>query len=214
MSDSSEPPPGRGGGPDWDAIGRELIGMAREDERVRAELAADLSLYKGYHPRMRAVHDRHASRLAEILAQHGWPGEAATGAAAAEAAWLIVQHAIAQPALQRRALHALQAAVARGHAPAWQAAMLEDRIRTLEGRLQRYGTQSDWDAGGRLSPLPLDEPETVDQRRAAVGLPPLQQAIRDQRLAAERSGEQPPGDWAARQQEMEEWLREVGWRSR
>jgi hypothetical protein len=65
--------------PDWATIRRELLEMAAEDGRVRAELAADGSLFQGYHPRMRAVHDRHAARLAPILATHGWPGERPVG---------------------------------------------------------------------------------------------------------------------------------------
>ena len=47
----------------------------REDHRVRAELAADGSLFDGYHPRMRAVHEANAERLAAILSERGWPGE-------------------------------------------------------------------------------------------------------------------------------------------
>lgn len=38
--------------------------MRAEDERVRAELAADGSLLDGYHPRMAEAHRRNASRLA------------------------------------------------------------------------------------------------------------------------------------------------------
>jgi hypothetical protein len=48
-------------------IRRELLAMAEQDIRVRSELAADGSLFKGYHPRMQAVHDANAARLAEIL---------------------------------------------------------------------------------------------------------------------------------------------------
>ena len=186
--------------------------MAQEDVRVRAELAADGSLFRGYHPRMRAVHDRHASRLAEILAEHGWPSERLVGADGAQAAWLIVQHAIAQPGFQRRAFTMLSAAAARGEAPRWQAAMLEDRIRTFEGRPQRHGTQFDWDAAGQLSPLPIDDPAGVDERRKALGLRPLEEEIAARRDAAVRGGERPPADWEARQRELGAWLRDVGWR--
>jgi hypothetical protein len=152
---------------------------------VRTELAADGSLFEGYHPRM-----------------------------AAEAAWLIVQHAIAQPAFQRRALELLRAAVRRDEARALKAAMLEDRIRTLEGRPQRYGTQFDWDASGQLSPLPIEDAAGVDARRREIGLRPLEEATQDLRIAAEREGERPPPNWAARQREMEAWCRQVGWRDR
>jgi hypothetical protein len=142
-------------------IGEELLEMAAEDLRVRAEVAADG--LQGYHPRMRAVHDRHAARLGQILAEHGWPSERQVGVDGAQAAWLIVQHAIGQPEFQRQALSTLSAAAARGEAPAWQAAMLEDRIRTFEGRLWRYGTQFDWDSAGQLSPLPIEDRAGLDE---------------------------------------------------
>jgi hypothetical protein len=190
-----------------------LIALAQEDLRVRAELAADGSLYRGYHARMRAVHDRHASRLAQILADQGWPGEPQVGPEGAQAAWLIVQHAIAQPGFQRQALSALSAAARRGEVPAWQMALVEDRIRTFEGLPQRYGTQFDWDASGQLSPLRIEDPLRVDERRQAVGLRPLAQEIQAQREAAAQGTERPPTDWETRQREREAWLREVGWRT-
>lgn len=197
---------------EWNAVRDELLAMADEDLRVREGLAASGELFAGYHPALQAVHDANAARLAAILDALGWPGEPKVGARAAEAAWLIVQHAIAQPAFQRRALEFLRTAVDLGEAPGVQLAMLEDRIRTLEGRPQRYGTQFDWDAAGELSPLPVDDPERLDERRRAVGLGPLEEAVVAQRRAAQAEGERPPDDWRARQRAMEEWLRTVGWR--
>ena len=198
---------------DWSLLRQELLAMAEEDLRLRAELARTGALYQGYHPAMRAVHDRHAGRLAEILADHGWPGASRVGEDGAEAAWLVVQHAIAQPGFQRQVLVALCAAARLGDVPAWQPAMLEDRIRTMEGRPQRYGTQFDWDETGQLSPLPIEDRPDVDARRQSVGLSPIEEEIRRQRAAAAGSTERPPGDWEARRQEREAWLREVGWRS-
>lgn len=196
----------------WDTVSRELLALEAEDQRVRAELAADGSLFQGYHPRMQAVHDANAARLAAILQSHGWPGVPQVGKEAAKAAWLIVQHAIAQPAFQRRALQLLKAAVRQGNAPPLQAAMLEDRILTLEGQPQRYGTQFDWDAEGRMSPLPIDDPDGIDLRRHEVGLGPLAHALQAQRAAIEQGPERPPRDWESRQREMAAWCREVGWR--
>jgi hypothetical protein len=51
-----------------------LVSMKEEDLRVRAELAADGSLFDGYHPRMEEVHRHNASQLREIIDVHGWPG--------------------------------------------------------------------------------------------------------------------------------------------
>jgi hypothetical protein len=197
---------------DWDEIRSELLIMAAADAELRNELAADGALFRGYHPRMKAMHDAHAVRLASILDAHGWPGESQVGRDGAEAAWLIAQHAIAQPELQQRAWKTLKQAVARGEAPAVQAAMLEDRIRSFQGRPQRYGTQFDWDMNGEMSPLPIQELETVDQRRRALGLRPLAEEIRVRREDVARTGERPPQDWEARQREIEAWCKDTGWR--
>jgi hypothetical protein len=197
---------------DWGGIRRELLLMALQDQQLREKLAADGSLFQGYHPDMQALHDANAARLTTILDSYGWPGAPQVGSEGANAAWLIVQHAIARPVLQRRALEALKAGVARGDAPALHAAMLEDRICCFEGRPQLYGTQFDWDAQGQMSPLPLADPGGVDARRREVGLCPLSDAIRLQRVAAANGLERPPADWSARQLGMDAWCRKVGWR--
>jgi hypothetical protein len=195
------------------ALREELLGMAEEDARVREELAAAGTLHDGYHPRMERVHRRNASRLHAILDQHGWPGRTMVGADGAHAAWIVVQHAIGDPALQRRALPLLRSAAAQGEVSVVEVAMLEDRIRVSEGRLQRYGTQYDWDADGRLSPLPVEDPEHVDERRRAVGLSPLEECTARQRERAAEAREKSPADWRARQQEMHAWFRASGWRA-
>jgi len=206
---------------DWNAIGAELREMARADLALRDALARDGSLFQGYHPRMAALHQRHGTRLAALIDAHGWPGRSRVGAASARAAWLILQHAIANPPLMRRGLTLLQGGASEGEVSPLEVAMLEDRIRTFEGRPQRYGTQFDWDEHGRLSPLPLEDPAGVDARRRAIGLGPLAQDLRRRRGALARGRgrrgrgrglERPPADWAARQREMDRWLRQVGWR--
>lgn len=90
--------------------------------------------------------------------------------------------------------------------------MLEDRIRCFEGRPQRYGTQFDWDEHGELSALPVEDADSVDERRRAVGLGPLAEAVAAQRRLAIAEGERPPRDAAKRRLEAEAWAREVGWR--
>ena len=184
--------------------------MARRDLETRARLAADLRLFGGYHPEMRAVHEENASALERLVEEHGWPTAAVAGEDGAEAAWLIAQHAIGLPAFQRKCLRLLREAAGSGAAPAWQAAMLLDRICVFEGRPQVYGTNFDWDEQGMMSPRPIADPERVDERRAAVGLPPLAAAIASQR--EQTAGQPKPVDYFARQREIEEWARSVGWR--
>ena len=188
----------------------ELLAMAAEDRRVRAELAADGSLFDGYHPRMAEVHRRNAARLTEILDRHGWPGRRLVGEDGAAAAWLVLQHAIGDPPLMRRGLALLSRLAPGGVDPA-RLAMLEDRVRAFEGRPQRFGTQYDWDETGQLGPLPIEDPEGVDELRSSVGLGPLEENTRRIREQTSRSGERQPPDWAERQRRKREWERSVGW---
>ena len=188
-----------------------LLDMYAEDRRVRAELAADGTLYEGYSGPMREVHERNVARLEAFVTAHGWPGLHFVDRDGAEAAWRIAQHAIAMPQFQRRCLKLLQAAVSRGDADAQHAAYLDDRIAYNERRPQKYGTQFDWDENGRMSPYTVDDDKAVDRRRRALGMTPFGEHIADMRERWRESNEQPPADWGARQREIEQWAREVGW---
>jgi hypothetical protein len=189
---------------------RRLLALIEHDDDVRERLAASGDLFDGYHPGMQSVHDANADALEAIIAADGWPDAAVAGEDGAEAAWRIVQHAIAKPEIMRRSLTLIEQAVARGAAPAWQLAYLIDRIRTLEGRPQVYGTQFDWDEEGRMSPEPIEAEGDVDARRASAGLPPLAETAA--RIRAESLSETRPPDIAARRRQMHEWAIAVGWR--
>ncbi len=187
-----------------------LVSMAQRDLQTRERLAADLSLFDGYHPEMQAVHEENASALERIIDEQGWPTPAVAGEDGAEAAWLIAQHAIGLPGFQRKCLRFLREAAGSGAVPAWQPAMLLDRVSVFEGKLQIYGTSFDWDEHGAMSPRPIADPEGVDERRAAVGLPPLAEATALQRRQS--AGQPKPADHSARKREIEEWAKSVGWR--
>jgi hypothetical protein len=157
---------------------------------------------------MEAVHRANAARLRALVDAHGWPAWSKVGDEAASAAWRIVQHAIGEPDFQRAMLPVLAAAAEAGDVDPAEVAMLDDRIRVFEGRPQRYGTQVDWnDAGDAMVPMgTVDDPDTVDERRAAVGLPPI--AWRQ----PPPPDEPPPTDLAERRRDYEAWLRRTGWR--
>jgi KDO2-lipid IV(A) lauroyltransferase len=190
----------------------QLLALDAHDQAVRAELAADGRLFEGYDPRMEALHRYNAEQLSVLVDVHGWPGHSAAGEDGAAAAWRIAHHAIATPSLQRRFRDCLAEAAQRGEVPPLQLAMLEDRIRHLEGRPSRYGTLLDWTPTGTLSAGPVEEPDSIDARRAALGLPPLGDAVRRANEGPREPHDAPPTDWAARQRAFEAWARRVGWR--
>jgi hypothetical protein len=193
------------------ALATELIAMAEEDQRVRAELLAEGVLFDGYQPRMAEVHQRNAQRLAAIMRDVGWPGRSVVGTRAADAAWLVLQHAIGDPSVMRRGLELVRVSAATGDVDPIQVAMLEDRIRTFSGLPQRYGTQFDWDEDGVMNPRPIEDAEHVDERRRAIGLPPLAEKLAEIREATASAGDRDPADAAARRREIDEWERSVGW---
>lgn len=188
------------------ALRAELMAMDDRDQTVRAELAADGSLFEGYHPTMAALHDANAARLKSIIDEHGWPTEPLVGVDGAKAAHRIAQHSINHPAFMRECRALLDKASARGEVPRSHFAYIDDRIRVYEGQRQRFGTQ--WRGGPNgLESYPIEDPAHVDERRAELGLPSLA-ALRAMPPENERWDAE-----SARKREEEElaWRRAVGW---
>lgn len=189
-----------------EVLEKQLIDLDDFDQRVRANLVADGSLFEGYHPRMEAVHRANAAQLREIIATHGWPGFSLVGERGAFAAWRIAQHSIGEPAFMRQCRGLLRQASENGDAHAWQHAYLDDRIRILEGLPQRYGTQFR-DGENGPEPAPLEDAENVEARRQELGLPPLSEII-----ARARANPPPaPTNQAARDADEFAWRKRVGW---
>jgi hypothetical protein len=159
------------------ALKNELLSMAEEDQRVLQELidSGDLGA-TGYHPRMKAVHEKNNIRIKEIISQYGWPRISLVGEEGSEAAWLIVQHAILDVKFMNECLPLLKSAVAQGEAKGWCVAYLQDRTLAKSGKPQIYGTQHDVDENGVAYPLPVEDPQRVDALRSEVGLDPLAEA--------------------------------------
>ena len=56
-------------------------------------------------------------------------------------------------------------------------AMLTDRVRTQEGKLQVYGTQFRI-VDGALAPFPIEDPAHLDARREQAGLLPMAEYVK------------------------------------
>ncbi|MEP7006767.1 MAG: DUF6624 domain-containing protein [Sphingomonas bacterium] len=107
--------------------------------------------------------------LKSIVEQGGWPKISEFGAGGASAAWLLAQHADADPIFQLEALKKMEPLVATGEASKQNYAYLYDRVfLKLTGR-QRYGTQASCSKGVR-GPQPLEDSARVDALRHEIGL--------------------------------------------
>lgn len=180
--------------------------MQVRDLTVREALQNEGALYGRYHPRMEEVHREHARQLRELIEHFGWPNERLAGPDGAEAAWLIAQHAIAEPEFMRVCRRLLEYELDCGTVPMWQLAYLDDRIRVSEGGLQRFGTQFELSPAG-YELCPVEEPASLDARRLQAGLGPIAECLESMKHSPRPTAE----EFAAYKRAERAWRVNVGW---
>ena len=156
---------------------RELLARCDEDQRIRTLVSPPQGQHAVRLPDEVAaewlrIDEDNTRWLAEILSARGWPGRTLAGEDGAAAAWLLAQHADDDPVRQRAFLDALRGAVGQGEASVAHLAYLEDRVRVNAGQPQLYGTQFTV-TDGQFGPRPIENPQRLDERRAAAGLEPF-----------------------------------------
>lgn len=164
-----------------EALIEALGGMGAVDQANRI---AFLSVRKTASPEDRAALDaiwaeyyepvdrRHAERLKLLLEGRDWFTPEEVGSRAVEAAHSIVNHSN-DLAFQKLVLEKQAPLVAAGRPPAGHA-NLYDRVALQDGRPQRYATQRARCVDGRHAmPENVEDPASLENRRAALGLQPM-----------------------------------------
>lgn len=186
--------------------------MRRNDLEYRDSIVKEGGLYDGYDAGMESIHLQNADRLQQIIQQVGWPGISLVDEEGANAAFLIAQHSISNPSLQRSFLDSLAEAVAAGEAKKLHHACLQDRILFNEGKPQRYGMLFDWSDDGEFTAL-VDDIDKANQRRKEIGLnTTIQEAAAAHRKEVEKEGG-PPKDIPHHRKLANDWAIKVGWKS-
>ncbi len=115
-------------------------------------------------------------KVSEILDQRGWLGPKIVGRQGNNTLLLVIQHSDLKT--QLKYLQMIREAVAHGAANSSQLALLEDRIAMKQGKRQIYGSQIKRDSvTGKYYVYPIIEPEKVNERRAKVGLDPIEKYL-------------------------------------
>src|SRR5262249_16508425 len=86
--------------------------------------------------------------------------------------WLLVQHADQDPVLQFRTLKLMEPVIAKGEASAKMYGYLYDRVMLKLAGKQRFGTQMHCE-GGKMAPLPLEDPAKLDPFRKEADRVPM-----------------------------------------
>ncbi len=153
--------------PELRELQRKLKEMVTEDQSVRMTRPILAS-------RMQEVDDKHRPILLRIFRQYGWPRISLAGRRTANDYWLLVQHQ--DLSVQKMVLPAMKRAVDQGEASKANFAYLYDRVMVGEGRAQHWGTQTR--CQDHLPVLdPVDDPSTLDKRRAELHLMPVAQYL-------------------------------------
>ena len=159
-----------------------LVEMGTADQAVRGKLVPLLASgnlesdeIKAVAQEMALVDAQNLAELRAIIARHGWPRLDVVGSDASTSAFLILQHSPLEA--QKELLPTFREAALAGHARRDHLAMLEDRILLGDGKKQRYGTQITAGHEGVPKVNPVEDPENLEARRKAMGLPTMKEYL-------------------------------------
>jgi len=168
---------------DYAVLGSILDSIHTEDQQYRRKIESIKDSFgwesdemKNHWKIISATDSSNLVVVKQILDEHGWLGRDEIGGTANSTLFLVIQHA--DQTTQEQYLPMIRKAVKDGKANARSLAMLEDRIGLGKGEMQIYGSQIGTDPeSGKMYVLPLSEPETVNERRLAVGLGPIEDYV-------------------------------------
>lgn len=156
------------------SLQNQLLSMERLDQSIRKELeeAGWGDAPKELHDRLSAVDHDNTQKLKSILSERNWLTKAEVGKDGIGAAFLIIQHS-PDNLFQEKMLPALKLSfLSDDGVSGQQVALLTDRVLIRKGQKQLYGTQADIQ-NGEVTFKPILDPDTVDERRAEMKMPPL-----------------------------------------
>ncbi len=177
------------GAQDFEQIKQELLVIHKEDQTIRYEYIAAIDnpnpspkTIDSIGKIMQKKDSVNLIRVTKILDSHGWLGKDKIGEDANLTLFLVVQHSNLRT--QQKYWPIVRKAAAIGDASKSHLAYLEDRVALGECRMQIYGSQvGQFPDSREYYILPLADPESVDIRRAEVGLQPLGNYVKQWKIA-------------------------------
>jgi hypothetical protein len=150
---------------------KELEEIHDEDQRARKN---------GYSNETKNVDAINLTKITAIIDKYGWLGKDIVGEKGNSALFLVIQHSNVETL--EKYLPLVREAVKNGNAQGTQLALMEDRALMWRGKKQIYGSQvrgitrENGDSNWYVHPI--ENPREVDQRRAAIGLPPIAEYVK------------------------------------
>ncbi|QNK02264.1 DUF6624 domain-containing protein [Dyella telluris] len=161
----------------WPSIAAVLEARAEADQAARDVLVRDVHA-AGANDIALQIDLQNRQWFRPILKACGWPEARVVGEPAANAAWLIAQHADMDPDFQLFAARLMKSKVLIHQADGELLALLVDRNARMQKQPQTYGMQYRQD-DGVIRFLPIEDPAHLDDRRKEIGLVPFACRFRD-----------------------------------
>jgi hypothetical protein len=147
--------------------------LARLAEAVRAYGAGAKEVQQLYSD-MRTQDEENVKTVSGIIDKYGWLGEKQIGAQNTYTLFTVMQNA--DFVTQEKYTTVMEQAVKEGTLSPHHYAQFVDRRALAQHKQQIYGTQLRGDLqSGKHTFAPITEEEKVNERRIAIGLPPLEQ---------------------------------------
>jgi tetratricopeptide (TPR) repeat protein len=122
-----------------------------------------------------AIDSANLIKVIDIFDKYGYPGDSLVGSDCSDIAWLVIQHAGLE--YQEKYLPLIKEAGDRKQLSWVYVAYLIDRIEMRNGRPQIYGSQLNCDLNNNCTVYKIKDDAHVDERRAQIGLPPLEEYV-------------------------------------
>ena len=120
-------------------------------------------------------------KVKAILDKFGWLGSEVVGQKGNSTLFLVIQHS--DQKTQEKYLPMMREAVKNGNAKGSSLALLEDRVALGQGKKQIYGSQISRNPETNLfCVMPLENPESVNERRAQVGLGTIEDYVNNWKI--------------------------------
>lgn len=144
------------------------------DQQVQQDIINEKvdSVRRGLFQRQFATFRQHKPYLVTVIDKYGFPGYDQVGKETSNHFFILVQHCDDDPSFQKRVLSLMKPEVERNNADTKGYAYLTDRVLINSDKPQLYGTQVTY-KNGRAVAGPVADVERLDQRRAEVGLEPI-----------------------------------------
>ena len=143
--------------------GEILDEVFERDQRIRTQEVPFAEFARADH--------RNQELVISLIEQCGMPTLREVSKKQMHTIWLVLQHA--QPKQRKKYFPAFEVAWQNGDITGEQYALMVDRVLMDEGKPQRYGSQI---VDGKL--YKLENPESVNERRAELGMGPIEKYLR------------------------------------